>query len=230
MGLDVRVHLVVPDRVLTLLERLVGALEVSRVPEAPGPSVRRSVEETAEKLAAVGGTLGLEGVPQDSAGKPGAGKVSPIAETMPPAAEEAREAKRGWTPERRAAQRERMRKKFADPAYAEEVRRRRWGDRDAGDAGQDEEEAAAETPPAVAQPPRPPAAIKDRKPVDVAPPAPLATVAVPFANVAAWAGERGLPFRTWEDLPKVNVKRLMLGLALFAREEPRREGGRVASA
>lgn len=37
------------------------------------------------------------------------------------------------------------------------------------------------------------------------------------ATVKSWAAQRGLPFVTWDDLPRVNSKREQLGLMPFAR-------------
>lgn len=48
-----------------------------------------------------------------------------------------------------------------------------------------------------------------------------APIAVEFEQVRRWAGERGMQFRTWEDLPQVNRKREQLGQATFKRNFPR---------
>ncbi len=38
-----------------------------------------------------------------------------------------------------------------------------------------------------------------------------------FDDVASWAGSNGLVFRSWDDLPGVNLKREMMGLLRVAR-------------
>lgn len=46
-----------------------------------------------------------------------------------------------------------------------------------------------------------------------------------YGQVQRWAAERGLQFRTWEDLPAVNRKREALGQSTFKRDfTPRRVG------
>ncbi|MDR3534001.1 MAG: hypothetical protein P4L90_25975 [Rhodopila sp.] len=60
------------------------------------------------------------------------------------------------------------------------------------------------------------------KAVDAKPrrPAPLDPVFADFSFVARWAGERGIAFKEWDDLPKVNTKREALGLPTFKRSFP----------
>lgn len=50
--------------------------------------------------------------------------------------------------------------------------------------------------------------------------APLPAAAASFEFVARWAGERGIAFKEWDDLPRVNAKRETLGLPTFKREFP----------
>ena len=50
-------------------------------------------------------------------------------------------------------------------------------------------------------------------------------VSADFATVRRWAGERGVQFETWDDLPAVNERRERLEIAPFKREFPTK--GRV---
>lgn len=56
-------------------------------------------------------------------------------------------------------------------------------------------------------------AISEKPPTDPGEP-----VFAGFEHIRRWAGERGLPFATWDDLPAVNSKRERLGMARFKRE------------
>lgn len=46
------------------------------------------------------------------------------------------------------------------------------------------------------------------------------SVAAGFETVRRWAGERGIQFAQWDDLPAVNARRERLGLAWFKRDFP----------
>lgn len=56
-------------------------------------------------------------------------------------------------------------------------------------------------------------AIEAKLPVDPGEP-----VFAGFEHVRSWAGQRGVPFQTWDDLPAVNSRRERLGLPRFKRE------------
>jgi hypothetical protein len=46
-------------------------------------------------------------------------------------------------------------------------------------------------------------------------------ISADFETISHWAGERGMTFKTWEDLPAVNERRERLRQPLFKRELPR---------
>jgi hypothetical protein len=52
--------------------------------------------------------------------------------------------------------------------------------------------------------------------------APGEPIAADITAVRAWAGQRGLPFLSWDDLPRVNDRRERLGLPAFKRDYPQR--------
>lgn len=185
MELDFTLRVTVADRLLTLAERYVAVLE--RMHQAPAAAPPPPVA-----------------VPPDSAWQPE--PLAPIAETMVPVPvgtepepDTAERPKSKWSDERRAAQRDRMKKKFEDPVYKAEMTRRRW-------AGSDPLSESAAPPPAPTPAVAAPSLVS---------PAPFVTL--PLENVIRWAAERGIQARTWDDLPAVNAKRRALGVPEFTR-------------
>lgn len=195
MEMDFTLRVTVADRVLTLLERYVTVLE--RMHPAP------ITPEQAARWQATAGEM-----PEPTAVVAPTEPLAPIEEAMPPAPVNAKppKPKRNvaavWTQERRARQADILRKALA----------RKRG------------EAAIEPPPDVIEPihtrfvaeaPPPPPPVP-RDPEDDTP------RVRSFEAIRAWAAQRGIDFRTWDDLGAVNRKAQSLGLPAFARPLPAR--------
>lgn len=202
-------------RLLGLAERLVVALEAlagKGAKASPAREALRPLCEPAEEAAAFFG----EAVPVVA---PIAAEVA-AAEAGFVASAKKKRSNAGWTPERRAAQAERIRRIIAQR-------------RDSGTMEGASPPAAANgaaLPIVQTQAAAAPAAVREQAGGSpalsiITPPAlhvpraaPPRAIAVPFANVRQWASERGIRFESWDDLGEVNRHRLRLQVPQFERE------------
>lgn len=94
---------------------------------------------------------------------------------------------------------------------------------DAMAIGRTKRGSAQQTPAVVPAPqPQVPAAMMERISAFRALPGAGERREADFEQVRQWAGERGLRFETWDDLPRINAKADQLGIAGFKRKFPQR--------